>query len=93
VFDPVAKKATATSCSYHCRKAATSWSSGLAVKKLKGYPLHNIELYSYTSGGTTNVYSLVNSYHTYLATINNLAREIEKTNEKTMKITYTITEV
>jgi hypothetical protein len=94
VFDPVAKNVTATSCSYHCSRAAGSTSaSRYAVKKLKGYPLHNIELYSSTSDGTTTVCSYVNSYYTYLATINNLAREIEKTNEKTMKITYTITEI
>lgn len=48
---------------------------------IKGHPL-----YYYYSG---HVWLNTN----YLATINNLSRPIEKTSDKTMKITYTITEI
>lgn len=62
---------------------------------LKGYPLYYYYFYTYSansdgSGGST-AYLWLNTR--YLATINNLSREIEKTSDKTMKITYTIQEM
>lgn len=61
---------------------------------IKGNPLY---FYYYTGSSYTN--STSSSYGRlwldthYLATINNLSRTIEKTSDKTMKITYTIQEV
>jgi hypothetical protein len=62
--------------------------------RIKGHPLQRIHYTSSTSSNTTYYYTLLyNYYFPYIATINNLSREIEKTNEKTMKITYTVTQV
>jgi len=54
-------------------------------------PIKNRPLFYYYPYTTTYGY-LIQDFH-YLATINNLSRPIEKTSDKTMKITYTIQEV
>lgn len=75
------------------------YATGLATRPvggvpLKGYPLQYIHYTSSSYSDSTYYYTLLyNYYFPYIATINNLSREIEKTNEKTMKITYTVTEV
>lgn len=62
---------------------------------LKGYPLFYYYFYTYSTNsdgsGSSTAYLWLNTK--YLATINNLSREIEKTSDKTMKITYTIQEM
>ncbi|MBP3389135.1 MAG: hypothetical protein J6K98_04585 [Clostridia bacterium] len=59
---------------------------------IKGHPLHYYYFYTCdTSNNSATAYLWVNTK--YLATINNLARPIEKTSDKTMKITYTIQEM
>lgn len=66
---------------------------GQTMTPIKGYPL----LYYYSdyenSGGTKYYHGNIWHNTNYLATINNLARPIEKTSDKTMKITYTIQEM
>ncbi len=61
---------------------------------IKGNPLY---FYYYTnssySNTTSSAYGRLWLDTHYLATINNLSRTIEKTSDKTMKITYTIQEV
>lgn len=62
--------------------------------QIKGHPLQRIHYITATYNDSTCYYTqLYNYYFPYIATINNLSREIEKTNEKTMKITYTVTQV
>jgi len=60
---------------------------------LRGYPFFYYYSYSSTSNGVTYYYGTLLFLPMYLATINNLSRPIEKTSDKTMKITYTIQEV
>lgn len=62
---------------------------------IKGHPLHFYYFYTYdtNSTGVATTRAIVWLDTRYLATINNLSREIEKTSDKTMKITYTIQEV
>ena len=59
---------------------------------IKGHPLYWLSTDSSSSNNTTYYYSRLYMVHNYIATINNLSREIEKTSDKTMKITYTIQE-
>lgn len=74
-----------SSCAPICNKGSTS-----KLIPLKNHP----EFYYYSSsvGSTSNDNYIVRVPY-YLATINNLARPIEKTSDKTMKITYTIQEM
>lgn len=60
---------------------------------LKGYPFFYYRSYSSKSDNITYYYGYLCFMPMYLATINNLSRTIEKTSDKTMKITYTIQEV
>jgi hypothetical protein len=61
------------------------YSGSCSPVPILGHPLHYY--YFYVNTG----YLLLNTK--YLATINNLSRPVEKTSDKTMKITYTIQEV
>lgn len=61
---------------------------------IKNHPLFYYRYYSNTTqGGVQVYYGRLGVCPLYLATINNLSRAIEKTSDKTMKITYTIQEV
>lgn len=60
---------------------------------LKGYPFFYYRSYASTSNNVTYYYGYLAFMPMYLATINNLSRTIEKTSDKTMKITYTIQEM
>lgn len=62
---------------------------------IKGHPLTWLMVHYSSSGvGSQSSYNYeAIAICTYLATINNLSRTIEKTSDKTMKITYTIQEV
>lgn len=57
---------------------------------IKGHPLYYANCYYPSDTGTSSLLFLNTNY---LATINNLSLPIEKTSDKTMKITYTIQEV
>ena len=61
---------------------------------IKGFPLtYYMGYYYYSSSTGYKYYGYLWHNPNYLATINNLARPIEKTSDKTMKITYTIQEM
>lgn len=91
LYDPVGN-------TKHATGLGMMYTDGRTVP-IKGFPFHAVAYlsssYTNSSGGTSYYYytRLICYHHNYIATINNLSREIEKTNEKTMKITYTVTEV
>lgn len=60
---------------------------------IKGHPLNYYYPYTYSTDGVGSSTACVWLNTRYLATINNLSRAIEKTSDKTMKITYTIQEM
>lgn len=67
--------------------------SRLSPIPIKGYPLYYYSAYSTGSGYTGSSYNFIHRIPCTIHTINNLTRTIEKTSDKTMKITYTIQEV
>lgn len=71
----------------------TECASSYYLVPFKGYPFHYYYSYSSTSNGITYYYGYLYTLPLYIATINNLSRTIEKTSDKTMKITYTIQEM
>lgn len=92
IYDPVAQTYEITGDYY---LPINLGSYGYQPVPLKNHPLYYYYFYTYSTNsdgtGSSTAYLWLNTK--YLATINNLSRTIEKTSDKTMKITYTIQEM